>query len=670
MSLGPLARGHPRLSRRGADARAPAARRGRDVDTDGRARQRRRARAAGGPRHRSRTSLRPTGAPTWLDDSLPDACAASFEQRLRPLARASTGPRSSHADAPEQDHRATHSRTAPDQQRGHASSASEAEAQLELLLTATGAGASIQSDFYSYRYFASEGFLPGYSFPRLPLSAFIPGRRRAPGQRRVPVAPALPGDQRVRPAELHLPRGLALHDQPGHPARRDAPTRDRTDSSLTARRRLRRSAATSTRVDERRRSRPVPALRQPPRAGTRSSLFRLQNVDHEAPRPDQLRRGGAPAPGLRDPERRPLRRVRRTVARQTATVERRRRARWPRLATATPRPSGGSTRLERRRKPTAPLGFVLDIERGYWAKDDSGHRRRRARRPAWARGPSASCPTSRTAATACSSSRPALGDRGDGLARGGAQERDPGGVPARGPELAAEPLPDGRRPPRTSSSTRRPRAGRASCGGSSSEPDALRRGRAARRSSSATSIPTPARTAASAPGAKEACEAACYDCLMSYAQPARPPPARPQADPRPAPAGSRRRRRRASLRRDLTRDEHFERLKRAARRRASSGSGSTSSMDARLPCCRPTASVLFEAAAPGPTSSTTRRPGRRLHRRPRPRLPERRPSGTPRRPRALEDARLPRHRASAPTRRLGRDRREVPERLREREAGT
>ena len=32
-----------------------------------------------------------------------------------------------------------------------------------------------QSDFYSYRYFASEGFLPGYNFPRLPLSAYIPG---------------------------------------------------------------------------------------------------------------------------------------------------------------------------------------------------------------------------------------------------------------------------------------------------------------------------------------------------------------------------------------------------------------------------------------------------------------------------------------------------------------
>ena len=51
----------------------------------------------------------------------------------------------------------------------------EAEAQLELL-TAETREKALYSDFYSYRYFASEGFLPGYNFPRLPLSAFIPGR--------------------------------------------------------------------------------------------------------------------------------------------------------------------------------------------------------------------------------------------------------------------------------------------------------------------------------------------------------------------------------------------------------------------------------------------------------------------------------------------------------------
>ena len=51
----------------------------------------------------------------------------------------------------------------------------EAESQLKLL---TDTESLAQSDFYSYRYFASEGFLPGYNFPRLPLSAFIPGRRQ------------------------------------------------------------------------------------------------------------------------------------------------------------------------------------------------------------------------------------------------------------------------------------------------------------------------------------------------------------------------------------------------------------------------------------------------------------------------------------------------------------
>src|SRR5206468_9656672 len=50
----------------------------------------------------------------------------------------------------------------------------EAESQMELLTQSVNV---VQSDFYSYRYFASEGFLPGYNFPRLPLSAYIPGRR-------------------------------------------------------------------------------------------------------------------------------------------------------------------------------------------------------------------------------------------------------------------------------------------------------------------------------------------------------------------------------------------------------------------------------------------------------------------------------------------------------------
>ncbi|MET7297659.1 DEAD/DEAH box helicase [Embleya sp. NPDC005575] len=62
----------------------------------------------------------------------------------------------------------------------------ESENQIKLLRNEdTGDGGRSFSDFYSYRYFASEGFLPGYSFPRLPLAAYIPGRRGAgaPGRR-------------------------------------------------------------------------------------------------------------------------------------------------------------------------------------------------------------------------------------------------------------------------------------------------------------------------------------------------------------------------------------------------------------------------------------------------------------------------------------------------------
>ena len=55
----------------------------------------------------------------------------------------------------------------------------QAEAQIELL---TKPGGPVEGDFYIYRYFASEGFLPGYSFPRLPVSAFIPARRGSTGE--------------------------------------------------------------------------------------------------------------------------------------------------------------------------------------------------------------------------------------------------------------------------------------------------------------------------------------------------------------------------------------------------------------------------------------------------------------------------------------------------------
>jgi ATP-dependent helicase YprA (DUF1998 family)/very-short-patch-repair endonuclease len=107
----------------------------------------------------------------WLDDALA-RIPREFESacnRWRGLYRAAIAQR-------DLQHRiiADASRSADDKAKARRLR-SEAEAQLELLGESVG---SVQSDFYSYRYFASEGFLPGYSFPRLPLSAYIPGRKR------------------------------------------------------------------------------------------------------------------------------------------------------------------------------------------------------------------------------------------------------------------------------------------------------------------------------------------------------------------------------------------------------------------------------------------------------------------------------------------------------------
>ena len=49
----------------------------------------------------------------------------------------------------------------------------QAQANEQLALLERGK-ASGGSDFYTYRYLATEGFLPGYNFPRLPLYAYVP----------------------------------------------------------------------------------------------------------------------------------------------------------------------------------------------------------------------------------------------------------------------------------------------------------------------------------------------------------------------------------------------------------------------------------------------------------------------------------------------------------------
>jgi hypothetical protein len=58
--------------------------------------------------------------------------------------------------------------------RKHKRNQDQATRQLDLLRNDLGGVSSELSEFYPYRYLASEGFLPGYNFTRLPLRIFLP----------------------------------------------------------------------------------------------------------------------------------------------------------------------------------------------------------------------------------------------------------------------------------------------------------------------------------------------------------------------------------------------------------------------------------------------------------------------------------------------------------------
>ena len=61
-----------------------------------------------------------------------------------------------------------------DEYRKHKRNQDQATRQLDLLRNDLSGRSTELSEFYPYRYFASEGFLPGYNFTRLPLRVFLP----------------------------------------------------------------------------------------------------------------------------------------------------------------------------------------------------------------------------------------------------------------------------------------------------------------------------------------------------------------------------------------------------------------------------------------------------------------------------------------------------------------
>ena len=116
----------------------------------------------------------------WFHDRWVDEVLAQVERsfdaacdRWRGLYRAAVGQRALH-------HAIIGDHSRPEGERNHSRRLrAQAESQIRLLTEAEGV---YEGDFYSYRYFATEGFLPGHNFPRLPISAYVPARRGRTGR--------------------------------------------------------------------------------------------------------------------------------------------------------------------------------------------------------------------------------------------------------------------------------------------------------------------------------------------------------------------------------------------------------------------------------------------------------------------------------------------------------
>jgi hypothetical protein len=161
----------------------------------------------------------------------------------------------------------------------------EADQKIDLLRRGGNVAAS---DFYSYRYFASEGFLPGYSSRACRSRPTSPAAARARAATSSCNAP-LPRHQRVRAARHHLPRGRQV---PRHPRQ------------LHQRRRRRRHHRRQAKVCgtcgylHPITTPPAPDTCERCRRAPRRPLTDLLRLQTSAPgaRTHQQRRGGAPAP--------------------------------------------------------------------------------------------------------------------------------------------------------------------------------------------------------------------------------------------------------------------------------------------------------------------------------------------------------------------------------------
>ena len=376
----------------------------------------------------------------------------------------------------------------------------EAEAQLRLLLETD---EKKFSDFYSYRYFASEGFLPGYNFPRLPISAYLPGRRKK-------------GDEEFlsRPRFLAIsefgPKSIIYHEGARYIITKALLPVEADESSITRRAAQCEACGYLHPLKDG----PAPDLCdrcQAPEPHVYGSLFRMQNVatrrrdrinsDEE----ERRRMGFELRTGVRFAERHG--RVSAVSARLVAGDDLVAELTYGHAATIWRMNLGW-----RRRQDKEDVGFWLDIERGIWAsKAPDDDEEPEATSPRKVRvipyvEDHRNCllvvPTERLSAQQLATLQGALK-----VAIQVTYELEDS-------ELAAEPLPseDERRLILLFEATE---GGAGALRRLTDDPDAL--SRVARKALELAHFdPETLEDRRRAPRAKEDCEAACYDCLLSY----------------------------------------------------------------------------------------------------------------------------------------------------------
>jgi len=300
--------------------------------------------------------------PDWIDITIANAFNAFNQacERWRTLYRTAWKQADLHSRIIKDN-----SRTFIDKQRSKSLRA-EAEAQLELLTSSDGRS---DADFYTYRYFASEGFLPGYNFPRLPLSAYIPGKR--------PGGFAKPDQFLSRPRFLAVsefgPRSIIYHDGSRYRIERVImETNDNlaAESSIAVARAKICSTCGYLHIETETSFADVCEWCGKPLTELKKNLFRMQSVSTRrldrinSDEEERSRIGYNIMTSVRFSEQGGRARC------TTATVA----YEGKTLAKISYGPAALIWRLNtgwRRRVPGSPDGFLLDVERGYWARNQA-----------------------------------------------------------------------------------------------------------------------------------------------------------------------------------------------------------------------------------------------------------------------------------------------------------